>query len=380
MDDIQLSILLDAPKEVDVTAIEKELTQLWKQAAEDIASGEAPVVRACSLNLMIFTEGTDRASGLEEIVSQITVDHPSRIFLISADRGATRPNIEAWVSARCSLPVPGGKQVCCEEINLAVNGTDANKIPSIVTSLLVPDIPIVLIWKARLDSKDSVLQLLSQLADRVLIDSSEVLHPAESLIGWNGFIEEHKGQTAFGDLAWTHLMQWRILLARAFQPEEARVHLTTLDAVTIEYSSTHVPMHSGLSQSFLATAWLAHALRWVLVRPFNKEEDGIPVAMFSNDEQSVTVCLKQVSSRDARPGGVESITLHTARGEEISWRSMEREDCVCLRSSLSGTDSGDTVVSIRYQTEAELVSRELEVLYNDPLFESSMSVLATVLS
>jgi hypothetical protein len=129
--------LLDAPKEVDVTAIEKELTQLWKQAAEDTASGDAPVVRACSLNLVIFTEGADRASGLEEIVSQITVDHPSRIFLISANRDAARPNMEAWVSARCSLPAPGGKQVCCEEINLVVSGTDANKVPSIVKPDLI---------------------------------------------------------------------------------------------------------------------------------------------------------------------------------------------------------------------------------------------------
>jgi glucose-6-phosphate dehydrogenase assembly protein OpcA len=380
VDDTQRSILLDAPKEVDITAIEKELTQLWKQAAEDTASGDAPVVRACSLNLMIFTEGVDRASGLEEIVSQITVDHPSRIFLISANRDAARPNMEAWVSARCSLPAPGGKQVCCEGINLVVSGTDADKVPSIVTSLLVPDIPTVLIWKARLDSKDSVLQLLIQLADRVLIDSSEEMHPAESLIGWNGFIEEQRGKIAFGDLAWTHLMQWRTLLARAFQPAEARVHLTMLDTVTIEYSSTRVPLHSGLSQSFLAAAWLGHVLRWVLVRPFNEEGGGVSVAMFRKDEQSVTVRLKQIRSRDAHPGGVESITLHASCGGEISWRSMERGDCVLVRSSLSGVDSGEIILSIHYQTEAELVSRELEVLYNDPLFESSMSVLAAVLS
>jgi len=380
MDDTQQSILLDAPKEVDVTAIEKELTQLWKQAAEDTALGHSPVVRACSLNLIIFTEGADRASGLEEIVSQITVDHPSRIFLMSADRAAARSNIEAWVSARCTLPVPGGKQVCCEEINLVACGTDADKIPSIVTSLLLPDIPTVLIWKSRLDSKDNVLQLLTQLADRVLIDSSEEWHPAESLVRWNTFIEEHKGQTAFGDLAWTHLTQWRTLLARAFQPAEVRIHLPLLDAVTVEHSSTRVPLHSGLSQCFLASAWLGHALRWVLLRPFTEEKNGTSVAMFRKGEQSVTVCLKPVSSHDARPGAIESIILHTTRGEEISLRSMEREDCVLVRSSLSGTDSGDTVVSIHYQTEAALVSRELEVLYHDPLFESSMSVLAMVLS
>lgn len=376
----QQSILLDPPREVDVTAIERELTQLWKNATEDPTSGDAPVVRACSLNLIIFTEGTERASGLEEIVSRITVDHPGRIFLISADRHAATPGVEAWVSARCSLPLPGGKQVCCEEINLSVNGTDANRIPSIVTSLLVPDIPTVLIWKAGFDAKDNVLHMLTRLADRVLIDSSEELHPEASLAGWSGFIDEHTGQTAFGDLAWTHLTQWRTLLARAFQPAEVRAHLASLDVVTIEYSATRVPLHSGLSQSLLAGAWLAHALRWVLVHPFNEEGNGGFVATFSRDERAIAVRLKPAPPHDGYPGGIESITLHTPRGGEISYRSMEREDCVLQQSSLSGGSTGETVLSIHYQTEAELVSRELEVLYNDPVFESSMAMLAAVLA
>ncbi len=379
MADLQQSILLDRPKEVDVPAIERELTQLWKHAGEE-TSGGTPVVRACSLNLIIFTEGNERADGLEEIVSQVTVDHPGRIFLVSADRRKATTGVEAWVSARCSLPVPGGKQVCCEEINLACKGTDSNKIPSIVTSLLVPDIPSILIWKAKLDARDNVLQLLSQIVDRVLIDSSEEVHPSDSLTSWGTFIEMNRDRTAFGDLAWTHLIQWRKLLAQAFQPVEARGHLQTIDTVTIEYWSTSKPRHSGLSQSFLATAWLAHALRWVLVHPFKEQGEGEFVAKFRLNEQAVNVRLGQVSPKLNSPGGIASIALRSAQGGEIEYRLMEIGGCIQQRSSLSGMPAVETALSVHHQTEAELVSSELELLHRDALYESSIVLLKNLLT
>ena len=378
--DPRQSVLLDAPKEIEVGSIEQELVQLWKQTGEGSSPTTAPVIRACSLNLVIFTEGADRSSGLEELVSQITVDHPSRIFLISADRRSAKSSIAAWVSARCSLPVPGGRQVCCEEINLSVSGTDANKVPSIVTSLLVPDIPTILLWRSKLDARDDVLKLLTQVAERVLIDSSEELNPLESLVAWSSVIDQGRDRTAYGDFSWTHLTHWRGLLAQAFQPAPLREHLMSVDRVAVEYSSTRVPMHSGLSQSFLAAAWLAHVLGWVLVRPFNEETDRVFAAKFRQGERAITLLVKEMPLRDTRPGGIESIALHSALGGEIVLQSVVgREDCMLLRSSLSGSAPTEDVLMVHHQTEAELVSRELEILYNDPLFESAMAVLARVL-
>jgi hypothetical protein len=48
------TILLDEPKEVDVEAIERELSQPWKEASEPIEGEVAsPVVGACSFNLVV---------------------------------------------------------------------------------------------------------------------------------------------------------------------------------------------------------------------------------------------------------------------------------------------------------------------------------------
>ncbi len=371
------TVLLDVPKEVDIESIEQELVQLWKGAGE----GSSSVVRACSLNLVIFTEGEGRTSGLEEMVGQITLDHPGRIFLIVADRRSAHPGMDVWVSARCSLPVSGEKQVCCEEINVTVSGTETRKVPSIVTSLLVPDVPTILLWRAMLNTRDTLLELLSQISERVLIDSSEELNPLESLVMWSTFMRERKCRAACGDLAWTHLTRWRGLLAQAFQPSETRAHLATLDHITVEYTSTRTPMHSGLSQSFLVSAWLSHVLRWVPVRPFREEDVGVFTAKLRHGEQAVTIHLSDTPLREARPGGIESISLHSTTGGELVLRSVGgREDCILLRSSLPGSPAREDILMVHPQTEPELVSKELEVLYNDPMFESAMSILAKMLS
>ncbi len=375
------SILLDTPREVDIAGIERELTHLWKHASGEAAAEGSPVVRACSLNFVIVADGSEeRTSGLEEIISQVTVDHPSRIMTVSADWKSGTPRIDAWVSARCSLPGPGGKQVCCEEINLSAKGTDANKVPSIITSLLVPDIPTIVLWKANLDASNSILQMLIHVADRVLIDSSEELHPAASLASWGAFMDEHRSLTALGDLAWTHLAQWRNLLAQAFQPLEMRQCIAGIDTVTIKYSSTETPRHSGLSQSFLTAAWFAHALHWVLVHPLKEQKDGEYRAMFRLDEQAISVHIVPGAPGRERPGGIESIVLHFVRGGEVGHFVTDHEGCIRRKSSLAGSVADDSVVSLQQKTEAELVSDELEVLYHDPLYESSMLFLTKLLA
>jgi len=374
----QQTVLLDPPREVDVVAIERELTQLWKRASDEGSEdgNGSPVVRACSMNLVVVTETEDAAREIGDLVGEVTIEHPSRIFLITAERRSGTPSLDAWISARCSLPVPGGKQVCCEQINLTAHGTEANKIPSIVISLLVSDVPTVLLWKPRIDVHDGILRSLIQVADRVLIDSSEEGAPHFSLVAWGRLLEKN-GTAAFGDLAWTHLMQWRSLLAQVFQPAEVRQHLFTLDRIHIAYSTSTVPRHSGLSQSLLLVGWLAHSLGWIQVHPLEKTTDGEFTAKFRRDEQAITVTLSAVDPGAGVPGGIESIALHGAAGFNVLYEMMKRNDCIRIRQSGA---PGETILPHTHKTEAELVSRALDELHRDAVYEGSLSTLMALLS
>ncbi len=198
-------------------------------------------MRACSLSFIIITENEQELDELASMAGDVTLEHPARIFLMSADRRHGMPKLDAWISARCSLPVPGGKQVCCEQINIVAQGVECNKIPSIVTSLLVSDVPSVLLWKLRVDPNDTMLTSLAHVVDRVLIDSSEDLSSESNLLAWHDFIRTRSVYATCGDLGWTHLTAWRSVVANAFNPPEMRQEIAGIDTVTVEYSSTTVP-------------------------------------------------------------------------------------------------------------------------------------------
>lgn len=371
------TVLLGPPREVDVVGIERELTQLWKRASDEGSDdgSDTPVVRACSMNLVVVTETEKATAEIGDLVGEVTLEHPSRIFLITADRRSGAPAMDAWISARCSLPVPGGKQVCCEQINLTARGTEANKIPSIVTSLLVSDVPTVLLWKPGVDIHDAMLHALIDVADCVLVDSSEETSPRATLLAWGQLLESH-GAATFGDLAWTHLTQWRSLLGRVFQPVEARKHLSTLNAVEIHYSATAAPRHSGLSQSLLLIGWLARSLRWIQVRALHEDREGEFTAKYRFGEQAINVTLSAVPPRAGLPGGIESIALHGADGFSVVHEMTERNDCIRIQQS----GAVGSVLPHTDKTEAELISHALDDLHRDPVYGESLARLIALLS
>ncbi len=371
---------LGEPKEVDVVAIERELTALWKESTGSSVEGTtSPVVRACSLNLIVVTESARDLDELANMVGDVTVEHPARIFLIAANRRNGTPKLDAYISARCSLPVPGGKQVCCEQINLFAEGNEATKIPSIVTSLLVSDVPSVLLWKAHVDLHDSILQSLMHVVNRVLIDSSEDTAAEQTLLAWRSFMASHGAHTSFGDLAWTHLVSWRSIIASAFNPQDMRPLLGAMDTVTVTYSSTAVPRHSGLSQSLLLAAWLTNKLRWQILKPLQRLGTGEYTAKLRRGEQAINIHITQTPARNNFPGGIESVSIHTNGGHDLKFVATEHRDCVRItEESTAGTHT--ELLNVRSdKSEAVLVAQELEIVTRDAGYESVLATLTTLL-
>ncbi len=368
--------LLGEPREVDVVAIERELTKLWKETAEGSTdSSGSPVVRACALNLIVVAGSDKGIAEVEEMVGDVTAEHPARLFLIAADRRAREPKLDAWISARCSIPVPGGKQVCCEQINLTAHGSEAEKIPSIVTSLLVSDVPGVLLWKGPIDERDPVLKGLADVLDRIVIDSSEDPDAAVTVSAWHAFIDKHHGHTIFGDLAWTHLTPWRSVVANAFNPKEMRPLLGDIRSVTIAYSTTSDPNHTGLSQSLLLIAWLARKLEW--------QQDG---RLHSDGKKHsctfaggrIKAQILPTEPRSGKPGGIESVSIQAGE-KEFSFAATQHQHCVRFKTSGDGKDNEEMLTVMNDQTEAVLVSQELEVLTRDKGYETVLHTLATLL-
>ncbi len=373
------SVLLEAPKEVALAQLEHELTQLWKEAESNRGDSIRPVVRACTMNLIVVTEDEDGADAIGSMVGDVTLEHPARIFLVVLDRRANESSLNAWISARCTIPEPGQEQVCCEQITLVARGSDIEKITSAVTSLLVADVSTMLLWKTAINASDPIVRSLLTICDRALIDSSEELSPLPALLQWRTLVHAGIGDATLGDLGWTHVTAWRSVIARAFQTGERQELLRALDEVTFEYSATTSPRHSGFSQALLLIGWLADALQWKSSSAPHAAPEGSLSCTLQSGEHSAAVQVKPVSSTGKEPGGIERIVIRAGADFRVEFQEREPRGEIVVTET-RGEKHAQFMVPLRVLSESELMARELEILTRDKVYEKSLDALAAMVA
>ena len=98
---------------VDVNAIEKSLTELWRggEAKDDHA-----LTRAALWNVVAHTTSPELHTEASEALAKASAAIPQRTIIVRTNVSGG-PELASWISANCHL-VGGGKQVCSEEITL----------------------------------------------------------------------------------------------------------------------------------------------------------------------------------------------------------------------------------------------------------------------
>jgi len=368
MGDVQHSSLVDDPRSVDVALIERELTSLWKEAGTLDDDG-LPVVRACSLNLLVLTDNERQASELDSVLAEIAIAHPCRIFLVTAENETDSPLLEAWVSARCSIPLPGEKQVCCEQVNLSARGADVSKVPSVITSLLVPDVPVVLFWKSGMSHPGNMVDALVGVSDHLITDSRHDRAPLPGFVKFEMLIADREGRTTCGDLAWSRLGPWRRILGDFFEPGEMRGHLRKLNRLEIEYSTDPASMQSGLSAAMLLTGWFGHSLGWCIERLITENSGGEYRAIFRLGDKKIIVDIRESSRSESSAGCMETVVLEAPANFRLTIEATEHREWFRLQGR---GGAGVEDLHVRNPDDVELLVRELENPFTDQTYRSSL--------
>ena len=109
---------------------------------------------------------TDTLAGMGE-------RHPSRTILLFPRPDEPRDELDGEVDLRCFVRAGEQGQVCSEVISLQLCGPRANAPASVAVPLLVPDLPVFLRWRGEPDFDGAALRQLSDVADRLVLDSDE---------------------------------------------------------------------------------------------------------------------------------------------------------------------------------------------------------------
>ena len=364
------AILSGETRRVDVVAVESELTQLWKAAAEDTLEGQ-PVVRACVLNLVGYAPGDDVAQHINEVISQVSSRHPSRSIIIVADPRAKSAGLRASISAHCQVPTAGGRQVCSEQITLHASGAAVDEVHGTVLPLLVPGLPVFLWWHDEPPLDSHLFQELLDTCDHLVIDSADFAPERAAVLLADLQRISQKSDVALSDLAWSRLTHWRELVAQFFDAQPGRQYLDRLDAVSVEIASVH-GREPDFTEGLLLIGWLASRLGWVLEQGAQRPRRGAPVFNLKSDSGLVTV---ELTADPAHPSeGLQSLSLRAAGGAVFAIsRSADDEACGVVSAELPEGSGYSRVVQMDLPSEAALLSDELDSSGHDAVFEEALA-------
>jgi Glucose-6-phosphate dehydrogenase subunit N-terminal domain/Glucose-6-phosphate dehydrogenase subunit C-terminal domain len=363
---------------VALTAVQDTLSALWRLASEQVQEeGDAALARACLWNLVAFHSNPKRARGdsggeahrIEILLEQVTAAVPARVIHLEEWRHESAPvpgtEVEAWVASHCLHTDTGPHLLCCEQINLAGYGERGHShFPALVRALLVPDIPVGLLWLDDVPRKGRMLGQLLGLSDRLIIDSQRTRDPA-SLLAVNELQHASPGKVA--DLGWLRLGPLMHLVADFFDPPGRAEQLAKLDRILIQTSP------EGRPTGYLLLGWLlsrcgyrgaqsvdlggrADAARWMI-----KRADG----------QSFPLDF-EVQEGYGGLDGIFCIQLE-AGGDVFALHDEDPE-----HMSMQGPDRTLPRVALREADEPELVAGALGAGLHNGIYAEALAMAATL--
>lgn len=359
---------------VDVRKIEAELSKLWTQASVTSGEGHPQVIRACSGNLILYTDRDDAESTDANMLDAIVLAHPSRAILAIC-READSPRLEAWVSARCHLdPATGSKQICSEQITVLSEGNLENELVSVIDSLLLGDLPSFLWWTCAELSGDKLASFLSCIS-RLIVDSSRSPFSFKYLRDLQQIAENMESCISISDLNWRRLLGLRAALAEEFERSPLSIKsLAEINKVKIISCGQQFQEDACSLQALLFVGWLSSRLSWDPVSLGKEPGKGV-LARFRNKSQSIDVSFSTQELSHVAPGSIFELELQTESGQNIRISRDPSGEAGSLVVTVlqNGKKIRELLADDSDLDRVHLVGYELEDLSYDKIFYESLN-------
>jgi glucose-6-phosphate dehydrogenase assembly protein OpcA len=254
-------------------------------------------VRLLAFNLVavcISVEDADLATHTAGLIAQ---SHPCRAIVVYADP-QPEDNIEADLSFQRALTKTGA--VNAEHVRLNVSGEPAYHLTSVVTPLLVPDIPVYLWLVGAPPLGQAFGHDAIAICERLVIDTGEYSHVKGTLRTMSTELQNAGDEIGLADLSWARTHTWREVLAQSFDGPQMHDLVHNITQVEVESSGT-----KPSAADWLCAGWLSDRLGWSFeggpaVVVAAAEVDGVPERELSairvrckSAEHSATVTLER---------------------------------------------------------------------------------------
>ena len=174
-----------APAVSAIAAVEERLAEL--------RGGERGEARTQLLDLVVLTDEPREAERMARLLEELPGNRPSRAIIALATRGKSRRSTRAPRSSRPRSP-SGDGELRCELVHLAA-GDEGAALPSLIASLLLPDLPVFLLLRLDPERWERLVADCWSFATRVVVDSTgerSGLHSLPGLLAREPHAQRHR--------------------------------------------------------------------------------------------------------------------------------------------------------------------------------------------
>ena len=234
-----------------------EMADLWVSLGKQ-GEGEAGVLRACSMTLVVAAEESDDAQVIGETLAALMPEHPSRAIVVRFRAGDER-SLAARVFAQCWMPFGQRQQICCEQIEITASDASLPDLAAVVLPLTVPDLPVILWCRSPRLFHLSAFAQLAAIAQKLVLDSAAFGEPVAILKEMSRALAAGR---SLADFSWARLTRLRELIAQIFENRTELANLPRVSDVRISYYGAVPP-----APAFYMAAWLMDGLQAAGARP-----------------------------------------------------------------------------------------------------------------
>ncbi|MDE5082176.1 MAG: glucose-6-phosphate dehydrogenase assembly protein OpcA [Trichodesmium sp. St18_bin1] len=306
----------------------------------------------------------------------IAAQNPCRVITLCPTFGEDT-GVTAQVSAYCPVQKKQSSLICCEYITLRGTKEALERVSNVVTSLMIPDLPKFVWWKATPNPEQELFRCLCKTSNCIILDSSYFSDPESEFLKMVELIEN---KTYIADLNWHRLSAWQELTAATFDPPERRASLAEIDTITLDYEK------GNISQALMFLSWFASRLDW---QPITYTETGgdydiIHIKFVSPNNKEILAELAAISTADYGeiPGDLVGLRLDSSNPNADCCTILCSETNGCMRLEAGGSAQScrtEQVSALSDQKAEYLMAQQLQRWGREVLYEDSLAVTTEIL-